>query len=75
MVAVGTLWRSLTHLYPDRSVSLYFHFCTRRSGEPKALEVAAWRWAAPEELAGLEFVEGDGPILPDLIRDLAARRA
>lgn len=75
VVAVGSLWRALTHLYPDRTVSLYFHFCTHRSGAPQALEVAAWRWAAPEELAELEFVEGDGPILPDLIRDLAARRA
>jgi 8-oxo-dGTP diphosphatase len=74
-VTVGTLWRALTHLYPDRSVSLYFHFCTNPSGEPRALDVAEWRWAAPEELAALRFVDGDGPILPDLIRDLAALRA
>ena len=73
-VTVGSLWRALTHLYPDRSVSLYFHFCSDASGDPRALDVAAWRWVAPEELAGLHFVEGDGPILPDLIRDLALLR-
>jgi hypothetical protein len=31
------------------------------------------RWVEPRELADLEFVEGDVPVLPDLIRDLTAR--
>ena len=73
-VEVGDLWRALSHRYPDRTVSLYFHFCTHVAGEPRAIEVEAWRWVSPETLADLEFVEGDGPVLPDLIRDLAARR-
>jgi mutator protein MutT len=71
-VEVGPLWRALSHLYPDRTVSLYFHFCRHVSGEPRPLDVAEWRWIAPEGLAGLQFVEGDGPVLPDLARDLTS---
>ena len=35
-IAVGPLWRALTHVYPDRRVSLYFHFCDLVRGH------AAW---------------------------------
>jgi len=73
-VEVGPLWRALSHLYPDRTVSLYFHFCSSPSAAPRPLDVAEIRWVVPETLAGLHFVEGDGPILPDLIRDLLANR-
>ena len=71
-VEVGDLWRALTHVYPDRHVSIYFHFCRLLSGTPRALDVADLRWIAPAELAGLDFVEADIPVLADLIRDLAA---
>jgi 8-oxo-dGTP pyrophosphatase MutT (NUDIX family) len=72
-VDVGPLWRALTHVYPDRRVSLYFHLCTSRSGDPRALECAEVRWVEPSALAELPFVEGDIQILPDLVRDLTAR--
>jgi mutator protein MutT len=70
--AVGPLWRALTHVYPDRSVTLYFHFCSITEGLPRPIEVAEIRWERPEALATLEFVAGDIQVLPDLIRDLAA---
>lgn len=73
-VTVGRLWRALSHRYPDRTVTLHFFFCTRSAGEPRAIEVSEWRWVPPAALATLEFVEGDGPVLPDLIRDLEAGR-
>ena len=73
-VEVGELWRALTHLYPDRHVSIYFLFCRILRGEPRELDVAGLRWIAPEELMRLEFVEGDIPVLPDLVRDLTDRR-
>lgn len=73
-VEVGPLWRALSHLYPDRTVSLYFHFCSNASAPPRALDVAELRWVPPAALAQHHFVEGDGPILPDLIRDLQAAR-
>ena len=73
-VEVGRLWRALSHRYPDRTVTLNFFFCRHLSGEPKALEVSEWRWVRPHVLADLQFVEGDGPVLPDLIADLLAGR-
>lgn len=72
-VEVGRLWRALTHVYPDRTVSLYFHICRASGGVPRAIECAEIRWVDPGALAALRFVEGDIPILGDLARDLVTR--
>ena len=72
-VEVGRLWRALTHVYPDRTVTLYFHFCRALAGTPRPIECSEVVWVQPEALLGLHFVEGDIPILGDLARDLAAR--
>jgi len=72
-VEVGRLWRALTHVYPDRTVSLYFHLCRSRGGAPRPIECAEVRWIHPGSLSSLPFVEGDIPILGDLARDLIAR--
>lgn len=72
-VEVGPLWRALTHVYADRRVSIYFHLCTIRSGEPRPIECAEIRWVHPDVLTELPFVEGDLLVLPDLARELAAR--
>lgn len=74
-VEVGPLWRALTHLYPDRAVSLYFYFCENVRGTPRAIECAEVRWVPPDALKQLHFVEGDLPILPDLARDLTSLAA
>jgi mutator protein MutT len=70
-VVVGPLWRALTHIYPDRRVSIYFHLCSAKGGDPRAIECAEIRWVLPQALAGLPFVEGDLVVLPDLARDLS----
>ena len=75
-VTVGPLWRALTHVYPDRRVSIYFHLCEPkqpRRGDPRAIECDEIRWVRPDELARLPFVEGDLVVLADLARDLEAR--
>jgi 8-oxo-dGTP diphosphatase len=72
-VEVGQLWRALTHVYPDRTVSLYFHICRASGGALRPIECAEVRWVSPDELCGLHFVEGDIPILGDLARDLVTR--
>jgi len=72
-IEVGPLWRALTHVYPDRRVSLYFHYCALRSGVPTTLQCDELRWIAPVELAGYPFVEGDLPVLSDLARDLEVK--
>jgi mutator protein MutT len=71
-VAVGPLWRALTHVYPDRRVSIYFHLCEARGGSPRPIECAEIRWIEPRDLNVLPFVEGDLLVLPDLARDLGA---
>ena len=75
VVSVGPLWRALSHVYPDRTVTLYFHFCSSLGGALRPIECAEVRWARPEDLLSLDFVEGDLPILADLARDLMARGA
>ena len=72
-VEVGLLWRALTHVYPDRTVTLYFHFCQIHGGTPHPIECAEVRWVHPNALSELRFVEGDIQVLPDLARDLIAR--
>lgn len=74
-VEVGPLWRALTHVYPDRRVSIYFHLCTALRGDPIPIECDEIRWVLPRELTSLPFVEGDLPVLPDLARDLEVRGA
>jgi 8-oxo-dGTP diphosphatase len=69
-VDAGPLWRALTHVYPDRAVSLYFYLCENVRGTPRAIECSEVRWIPPDALVQLPFVEGDRPILPDLARDL-----
>lgn len=72
-VEVGPLWRALTHVYPDRRVSIYFHLCSSHQGTPVAIECDEIRWVLPAELTSLPFVEGDLVVLPDLARELAER--
>ncbi len=72
-IAVGPLWRALTHVYADRRVSLYFHFCDLVRGTPRPIECEEVRWIEPALLSAHEFVDGDLPVLPDLARDLLAR--
>jgi mutator protein MutT len=72
-IVVGPLWRALTHVYPDRRVSLYFHFCDLRSGTPTPIQCDELRWIDPAQLGEHPFVEGDLPVLPDLARDLIGR--
>ena len=74
-VEVGPLWRALTHVYPDRTVTLYFHMCRSLGGVPRPIECSEIRWVSPDALSGLHFVEGDIPILCDLARDLERARA
>ena len=72
-VEVGDLWRALTHVYADRRVTLYFHFCGLLRGTPTPIQCDELRWISPSLLKEHDFVDGDLPVLPDLARDLLAR--
>lgn len=53
------------HAYPEKDVLLLFFEATRRPGsaDPRALDVAAVRWAAASELRDEEFPPADVAIL------------
>jgi 8-oxo-dGTP diphosphatase len=53
------------HRYPERAVLLIFYVAERRAGspEPRAIDVAAFRWAGSGELDDAEFPPADGAIL------------
>ncbi|MCI0745924.1 MAG: 8-oxo-dGTP diphosphatase MutT, partial [Verrucomicrobia subdivision 3 bacterium] len=58
-IVVGELVESVTHDYPEKTVTLQFFHCVWKSSEPQALGCPDFRWVSPEELTGYEFPEAD----------------
>jgi 8-oxo-dGTP diphosphatase len=54
------------HRYPEKAVLVLFYACTRMSGEPRDLGVAAHRWAAVSDLRDEEFPPADVRLLARL---------
>lgn len=68
-VEVGALVLRHRHRYPDLEVELAFYACQLPPGaEPRALGVAALRWAEAGTLSRHAFCEADVPVLPLLER-------
>ena len=65
-VAVGELFESVDHDYPDKSVHLRFFLCRLLTGEPKPLGCAAVCWVARTELGRFEFPAADAGLLAKL---------
>ena len=61
----GDVMEVTFHRYPERAVLLLFYRAERRVGspEPRALDVAAFRWARAEELDEASFPPADVAIL------------
>jgi 8-oxo-dGTP diphosphatase len=61
------------HRYEERAVLLLFFAAKRRPGspEPRALDVAAFRWAASGELVDADFPPADVTILARVRKSLA----
>jgi 8-oxo-dGTP diphosphatase len=57
-----------THHYPTRSVDLHFFICTIIEGEPRALEVAEFRWVNTRDLLSYDFPEADRELVERLAR-------
>lgn len=62
-VAVGSKRMTVTHPYPDRVIRLAVFECAIRSGRPRAIECAQWRWVLPEALGAYRFPPASEPIL------------
>jgi 8-oxo-dGTP diphosphatase len=67
---VGELLHSITHAYPEKTVTLYFYRCDFR-GEPKPMLGQDMRWVARAALGTLPFPAADA----DLIRLLSDQEA
>jgi mutator protein MutT len=65
-IAVGKLFESVTHAYPDKIVRLEFFICRLLDGEPEPLGCDALRWATRSELADYEFPAADAQLLEEL---------
>jgi mutator protein MutT len=64
---------STIHHYPARSVDLHFFNCTIIDGEPRAIEVAEFRWVKPEDLRSYEFPKADLELVERLARPHPSR--
>lgn len=62
------------HAYPEKSVLLLFFAVRRREGspEPRAIDVAAVKWGAVDDLQDALFPAADVPILAKVRRLLTA---
>jgi 8-oxo-dGTP diphosphatase len=65
-VEVGGLVLATTHLYQERSVSLYFYSCELR-GEPRPQLGQQMRWVERADLNSLEFPAADKALVELLI--------
>jgi 8-oxo-dGTP diphosphatase len=58
-VEPGQLISFVTHPYEKYSVDLYLYECDLSSGEPKAVNVADFRWVPSSEFDRYEFTPAD----------------
>jgi len=67
-VEVLDAYYKTTHHYTSRSVDLHFFNCTILEGEPRAIEVAEFRWVNCWDLHSFEFPEADRELVKRLSR-------
>ena len=70
---VGEEYYTTIHHYPTKSVDLHFFDCTIVEGEPRALEVAEFRWVKPADFHAYEFPEADFELIERLVRPHPSR--
>jgi|SRR5579885_737552 8-oxo-dGTP diphosphatase len=58
-----------TYSYPDKIVNLEIWLVTRYANEPHGKENQALRWVTPQEMSGMNLLEGNWPIV-DKIKSL-----
>ena len=65
-MAVGRLFESIVHAYPDKSVHLRFFTGTLLHGEPQPLGCADCRWVTLVELDQFAFPAADAQLMEKL---------
>jgi len=61
-IEVGALLMTLVHAYTHFRITLHVFTCRHTGGEAQALDVAAWRWVALDELAHFPMAVTDQQI-------------
>ena len=56
----------IRYAYAERTVCLHPVDCDWIAGEPEAVQVAQWRWVAPENLAEFDFPPANRTLIADL---------
>jgi mutator protein MutT len=56
------------HHYPAKTLELHFYECEITRGEPRAIEVAEFRWVKPADLDQYQFPEADRELLALLMK-------
>lgn len=70
-VAVGPLFESVTHRYPEALVSLRFFRCDWVRNEPSPLGCADFAWIGREDLSRYRFPPADARLLQRLTAEIA----
>jgi mutator protein MutT len=65
-IAVGGLFESITHAYPEKTVHLKFFVCRLLDGKPQPLGCAAVNWTGKSELVNYAFPAADARLLQKL---------
>jgi len=68
-VEVGELVESLTHTYPEKTVTLKFFRCRWRRHEPQSLQCPAFQWVTAADLKDYVFPAADARLLEKLRQD------
>jgi 8-oxo-dGTP diphosphatase len=58
-IDIRELVETVTHHYPEKSVTLNFYRCAWKMHEPRPLGCPAFHWVTPEELSDYKFPEAD----------------
>lgn len=59
-------WQTLSHAYPDMTVTLHFMHVTDFAGEPTPHDGQQLRWVTPEEARLLSFLPADVEVVAAL---------
>ena len=73
-VHVNDEYYSTTHHYPTKSIELHFFNCSIVRGEPRAIDVAEFRWIKTADIRSYKFPEADLELVERLARPLPSPR-
>jgi 8-oxo-dGTP diphosphatase len=62
-VETGKLLQSLTHAYPEKTVTLEFFVCRWKQNEPQPMGCSACKWISLEELKDHDFPAADARLI------------